>query len=215
MSLNDIIFEALKKYNGYNNISHSGKLQIGKFSGMKDMGGRKPYQYRADVPVTFGNSPQEHTLVIIGFGPNQGTGDNSSYSELVDSRGNPISSQQTPRNKNGLKYEVILPLVDLNRENGDELGRTSLDYITLAATTDSPLLQKANNGIVGRVIINPNFGNLTVDPLNGFDEEYQPFHYFHTLCYDRAGERIGDPHALYNPKPCNQVAGFISFKEEK
>ena len=199
--LNAMIQEALNRYDGHFNISNSGRLNIGVFSGMKYTKETKPYQLRADVPITFGNNPTQYNLVIIGFGPNQGTGDNSNYNGLVDQFGKPLTSQETPRDKTGLRYEVMLPLIDLNRTSGDELGRCSLDYIILNDTR-----KKAE-----RI---SDFGVIVADHCDGIYTELDPFHHFHTLCYDEKDKRCGDPHAIYNPKPYDQVAGFISFRQE-
>lgn len=189
--LNTLIKQALEKYDGRNNIHKDGELKIGEFTGLLDTSG-KPYSARADVPVRFGNTNKGFKLKIIGMEYGEGTGNEVNYQDLFDLDQKKILPQQTPIIKTGLEYEVILPLVDLNREEGDELGRTSLDYIELL------------NLVL--ILASKNFGGGGIR-----SDEMGPFTVYETMYLNDKGERRGDPHAIYNSKPNMQVAGFISF----
>ena len=64
-----------------------------------------------------------------------------------------------------------------------------------------------------RVWITKGFGNpgqivdLTFLPILD-----HPFQTTMTLYEDTKGNRVGDPHAIYNSGPGRQYAGFVSFK---
>lgn len=185
-------------------------FDISSFEGLQDIQG-KPYQSRAEVPVTFeGIDRDDLELVIIGFGPNQGTGNFDDFEDLVDYMGNPISSQQTPRLKKGIIGEVMLPLVDLNENYFEQIGTNSLDYITLASRVSdcNPIIQ-GNKEYIGEVSIEENFGKHDGTFEGQFDVQVPNTYYSNHM-----GE-FGNPHALYNPKSCDQIAGFIPFPKEK
>ena len=169
------------------------------FNGLQNIQG-KPYGSRADIPVRFeGTDRVDLELVIIGFGPNQGTGDNSDYEGLEDNERRRLLPQQTPRIiKEGVTGEIMLPLVDLNGHYGEQIGSTSLDYITLAPGKKNLYISTQTTHDFGK----------HDGTLEGQFDVQVPSTYFHDGSQD-----FGNPHAIYNPKSLDQVAGFLSFKK--
>ena len=206
MSLNNMIREALEEYDTLPNFFGMGELNIGEFSGMEDMRGNKPYQYRGEVSVTLGKNLLEHTLVIIGLGPQQGTGNNSDYSKLDDEKGTKLLSQETPRKNIGGFNEFLLPILDLNQKEGDELGRTSLDYITLYRDT----LERYHD--VG-TCFSEITGKPPRTPNHGYGEyiKTSPYVPLRSFQYNFYHNMPDFPHAFYNPKSYDQVVAFLKL----
>lgn len=207
MSLNNMIREALEEFDGkiitagyiVPNLYGRVHFDMSGFDGLQDVQG-KPYGLRAHIPVRFdGTSRDDLELVIIGFGPNQGTGDFSDYEGLEDNERRRLLPQQTPRIiKEGVTGEIMLPLVDLNGHYGEQIGSTSLDYITLAPGKRNPYLPTQ---------ITHDFGKHDGTFEGQFDPQI-PSTYFHD-----GSQEFGNPHAIYNPKSFDQVAGFLTFKK--
>ncbi|MCH8519598.1 MAG: hypothetical protein LAT82_02485 [Nanoarchaeota archaeon] len=220
-TLNAMIEQALEEHYQAKYINNSppiprnyGKIHfdLDSFTGLKGTNGQKPYQSRGSIPVRFeGDGRSDLELVIIHFQPKGGTGSLVDYQGLVDLDGNPLLPQQTPRNKRGIEGEIMFPLVDLNGFEGEQIASTSLDYITLMPTTDDPLMLELgflDSEKMGKGIIERNFGKHDGTFEGQFDPQVCRTFYHNGLF------NVGSPHAIYNPKPYDQVAGFLGFSKQ-
>ncbi|MFP4401762.1 MAG: hypothetical protein ACLFPL_00880 [Candidatus Nanoarchaeia archaeon] len=98
----------------------------------------------------------------------------------------------------------MLPLVDLNEKNY-QIGTTSLDFIILMSHGKPIFSQYERYEFNGEVAIEEDFGRFE-EILEG-DFRVQPRDVF----YYNGTHYVGNLHSLYNSKPYDQVAGFISF----
>lgn len=146
-------------------------------------------------------------LYVIAFKPGDGTGDEKTHSleGLITPAGLPKEAKIVPRSKAGIAEEAHLALFRHRLEDvhaDPELFGGTFDLISLAGN----LIYKA--GELGH-------------PIEVAESEMTPTTTYtvgtraHNTQIDWAGERFGDPHAVYSPhEGLLQVAGFLAIYDE-
>jgi len=181
----------------------------------------KPYTARADIPIhqlTTGGSLGTRcgTLYAILFGPNDGTGNESTY-KLGDV--NPVPrlrfeenpERVIPRSKEGTLFEVFFPILSIKSEipysglvslGQVEMGEDGLVHIerTLGVSGNefSTRMNRSDTGVFSNTEWSGRRPHLTTG-------------------YDLGGRRFGDPHAVVrvdDHQDVMQVGGFLSVTEK-
>lgn len=145
-------------------------------------------------------------LYVIAFAPYDGTGDESTYSAeyLALSDHLPKEAKVMPRPKNGIHSEIHLTL-GAKFVNSDGGIRPYAGHLGLVGFKDD-----GSVGYIGRLgqsltpFINA-LESLPADPTASLTVGHD----------DITGERVGDPHAVYNLfGEIVQVAGFVAITDE-
>jgi len=145
-------------------------------------------------------------LRVIAFAPNDGTGDESTYSleGVYPERGLPAHSKIVPRSKTGIDSELHFTLAGKFK---DIAG----DPVPFAGHLD--VIGFRNDGYIGSIGSVGLGMNAFVNALE-LGNPAEPTVSL-TVGKDFLGERSGDPHAIYNSfGEVVQVAGFLAITDE-
>ncbi len=145
------------------------------------------------------------TLFVIAFRPGDGTGDESTYSlSNLNTGSHPVSAKVVPRSKHAVHTEAYLPLVSfaVDQPNADAVlyagnqAKISVVGLRLVSLGDiGQPREKFQESMGGRRKAFPNF-TLTTN-------------------YLESGDRVGDPHAIYNNHPeFMQICGFLALSQK-
>ncbi len=154
-------------------------------------------------------------LFVIAFAPGDGTGDESAYGlDNLMTDGLPQQPKIVPRSKAKVHSEGHLAIVS------HETDTDRIDPLMFAGSLALLGIEEVTGDTRDEVIEIARIGQ----PLDQFRDlawGINPSAYVgmrptvtFTTGYDKAGERFGDPHAVYNDTDILQIAAFLSVREE-
>ncbi len=163
----------------------------------------KPNSARSATPITFNGQPAG-MLYVIGFKPEDGSGDEKTFSlkDLSVDSPYPTAAKVVPRSKSGVHSEGLLTIVSQKIESPNtepELFNGTFDLLGL----DGTLIRK-----IGELGHQSSIDLAEATPLSTYTVG-------HRVDSDGTLERFGDPHAVFSSLPDEvQFCAFLAVSDE-